>query len=68
MAFCINCDNRHGCKSKTPPCIELMRADGVKGACGKGYLIDKKKLDLCKDCDFFYSCWNETDYNSRKSS
>jgi hypothetical protein len=27
--FCINCDNRHGCKSQTPPCIIEMMENNV---------------------------------------
>lgn len=62
MGFCINCDNRHGCKSKTPPCIVLMRDAGVKDKCGKEYLKSVQKLDLCKDCDFFLTCWKDSEY------
>jgi len=62
MGFCINCDNRHGCRSKTPPCIVLMRKDEIKDTCGKEYLKSKKELKLCKECVFFYSCWNDSEY------
>lgn len=68
MGFCINCDNRHGCKSKTPPCIELMRKENVKDMCGKEYLKSVTKLELCRECDFFYSCWGETEFGKATSS
>ena len=56
MGFCMNCDNRHGCKSKTPPCIDMMRKDKVKGMRGKEYLKKENKLQLCKKCEFIDSC------------
>lgn len=62
MGFCINCDNRHGCKSKMPPCIVLMRQNDIKDTCGKAYLRSIKELKLCKECDFFLTCWNESEY------
>ncbi len=62
MGFCINCDNRHGCKLKTPPCIITMREKNIKDKCGKEYLIETKQLKLCRECDFFRICWNESDY------
>ena len=61
--YCINCDNRHGCKSKTPPCIMEMAEHGVSGRSGKQYLTECEGLHLCKDCPFFRSCWNPEDYN-----
>jgi hypothetical protein len=61
--YCINCDNRHGCKSKTPPCIMEMEKECVSGASGKQYLIDAGKAGECRGCPFFRSCWNEEEYN-----
>lgn len=60
--YCINCDNRHGCKSKTPPCIMEMMEHGAAGGSGKTYLTECGKLHLCKECPFFRSCWNPEDY------
>lgn len=56
MGFCMNCDNRHGCRSKTPPCIELMRKDGAKGIRGKDYIVKVNRTDICEKCEFSSTC------------
>jgi hypothetical protein len=61
--YCINCDNRHGCKSKDPPCIVELAENCIIDRPGKQYLIEQKKTDKCKDCSFFRTCWNVEDYN-----
>ncbi len=61
--YCINCDNRHGCKSRTPPCVDAMGRDGVKGCLGKEYLTHKKETHLCMDCSFFRSCWSMEEFD-----
>ncbi len=61
--FCINCDNRHGCKSKTPPCIAMMTKEHAVRTAGKQYLIERGMLDECLACAFFRSCWNGDDYD-----
>jgi len=60
--FCINCDNKHGCKSKTPPCIVAMEENNITGDSGKQYLIETGKTQKCESCDFFRSCWNTEEY------
>lgn len=60
--FCINCDNKHGCKSKTPPCIGKMEKDGITGITGKEYFLKIKKINRCLDCPFFRSCWDTEEY------
>ena len=60
--YCINCDNRHGCKSKSPPCVAEMTEKQIKGMEGRQYLIESKKTDRCKDCAFFRSCWNTEEF------
>jgi hypothetical protein len=60
--FCINCDNKHGCKSRTPPCILEMEKHNVTADSGKLYLIESAKTEKCMECDFFRSCWNTEEY------
>ena len=60
--FCINCDNKHGCKSKSPPCVVEMRENEVKEESGKEYLIRQNKTGKCTECSFFRDCWNTEDY------
>jgi hypothetical protein len=61
--YCINCDNRHGCKSGTPPCLAAMMKEHVADMTGKQYLIDRNRTDLCGECPFFRSCWNGEEYD-----
>lgn len=61
--FCIDCDNRHGCKSRTPPCLVLMAEDGTTDQSGRQYLIERKQTDNCRDCPFLRSCWTEEEYD-----
>lgn len=63
--FCINCDNRHGCKSGTPPCLGRMALHHVKNESGKEYLTRTGNLSLCIDCPFFRSCWNSEEYDRK---
>jgi hypothetical protein len=60
--FCINCDNRHGCKSGTPPCIGEMMKNKVEGQAGKDYLMKTNRICRCEDCAFFRSCWTSEEY------
>ncbi len=62
MAYCINCDNKHGCKSGNPPCIGEMRKNGVTRTSGKRYLIETGRIARCGDCPFFRSCWDSEEY------
>ncbi|MBP7526640.1 MAG: hypothetical protein KA801_01865 [Syntrophorhabdaceae bacterium] len=62
--YCIGCDNRHGCKSKTPPCIDEMTAHNVSADSGKQYLRERNLLDLCGGCPFLRSCWTMEEYKS----
>lgn len=60
--YCLNCDNRHGCKSRTPPCIDVMMKHKVKKMSGKQYLIETNETDRCKDCPFLRTCWKASEY------
>lgn len=66
--FCINCDNKHGCKSKTPPCIDEMASHNVSAESGKQYLLEQHKTDLCGSCPFLRSCWNMEEYKRLNKS
>ena len=60
--YCIGCENKHGCKSRTPPCIDEMTAHNINSDSGKKYLIEQKKIHLCRDCPFLRSCWTMEGY------
>jgi hypothetical protein len=61
--YCINCDNKHGCKSRTPPCIDDMEEHGVTGRSGKKYLVEEKRIYKCRKCPFLRSCWDTEEYD-----
>ncbi len=60
--YCIGCTNKHGCKSRTPPCIDEMRSRNVSSDSGKKYLIEQGRVDLCGNCPFLRSCWAMEEY------
>jgi hypothetical protein len=61
--FCINCDNKHGCKSGAPPCIVEMSRNNISRMSGKLYLINERRAEKCRECSFFRSCWNAEEYD-----
>ncbi len=61
--FCLNCDNRHGCKSGPPPCLAAMREKSIVNRSGKDYLTETKKILSCQACPFFRSCWSGEEYD-----
>jgi len=61
--YCINCDNRHGCKSRTPPCLTHMAEQGIRGQSGKEYAVRARMIGECETCPFFRSCWNSEEYD-----
>ena len=61
--YCINCDNRHGCKSGMPPCLAHMAERGVKGASGREFMIGAHRINECEACPFLRSCWNSEEYD-----
>ncbi|OPY02965.1 MAG: hypothetical protein A4E60_00636 [Syntrophorhabdus sp. PtaB.Bin047] len=63
--YCIGCTNKHGCKSRTPPCIDEMTSRNVSSDSGKQYLIDHNMIELCRDCPFLRSCWTMEEYKRR---
>jgi hypothetical protein len=63
--YCINCDNKHGCKTRTPPCLMEMAAHGVVNESGKEYLTRKGGVVSCEKCPFFRSCWSDEEYDGK---
>lgn len=60
--YCLNCDNKHGCKTETPPCLMAMMEENITDMNGKDYLIKTKRLSECKECPFFRTCWRAGEY------
>jgi sulfatase maturation enzyme AslB (radical SAM superfamily) len=40
-----------------------MTADNIADMSGKQYLVEKNRVDKCRECDFFRSCWKQEEYN-----
>ena len=60
--YCINCDNRHGCRSDVPPCLSHMGECGAKGVSGREFMRETRRIAECEGCPFFRSCWNSEEY------
>ena len=57
--FCINCDNRHGCRTEDPPCLAQDPAAGERLLPGKELMRRRGLLRLCRACGHFRQCWSE---------
>ncbi len=64
--LCINCDNRHGCAYSEPLCLVLRRTDDEMLLGGHDFMITRKLLAQCRDCDLFRRCWDMRDYEMAK--
>jgi len=53
--FCINSDDRLGCKSQIPPCITTMMENCEQNVLCRANIISSKrtKADICRDCRSF---------------
>jgi hypothetical protein len=61
-SFCLNCDNRHGCKGGLPPCQCLEREESEAGLRGKALMARRGLLRHCPACPLFRQCWTEEAY------
>ena len=64
MPFCINCDNRHGCKSGTPACLKLPREADEKTLRGRELMARRGLLTRCQNCNDFRICWRRGQYDA----
>ena len=62
MPFCINCDNRHGCKGGLPPCLRLERGPDEKRLRGKELMQRRGLMLRCSRCRDFKICWSQGEY------
>ena len=47
VPFCINCDNRHGCKNGLPECLRHNREPGEEKLRGREFMKRRGMLDKC---------------------
>ena len=62
MPFCINCDNRHGCKTGKPACLRMEREPGEQGLRGRELMARRGLLTRCQNCKDLLRCWPRQEY------
>lgn len=56
MPFCLNCDNRHGCKNALPLCLQLKRRPHEKTLRGRELMLRRGLTGHCPRCKDFQAC------------
>lgn len=60
--LCINCDNRHGCRSEQPACLTLRLTEAERRLSGQRLMVRRGLLGQCAACALFRRCWNGEAY------
>ena len=60
--LCINCDNRHGCRTAAPLCASLTVKNAERWLAGKELMRQRGLLGKCRGCGHFRQCWGEEAY------
>jgi hypothetical protein len=60
--LCLNCDNRHGCRSETPVCLASDWEPEEKLLSGKAFMERRGLLPKCRECSLFRQCWSHERY------
>ena len=66
--LCLNCDNRHGCRTPEPPCLRLPRADEERRLAGRALMQRRGLLARCPDCGHFRLCWRPADWRAAQAA
>jgi len=64
MPYCLNCDNRHGCKGGLPPCLRLEREPDEKRLRGRDLMQRRGLLERCSRCRDYKICWAEGEFEA----
>ena len=64
MPFCLNCDNRHGCKTGLPECLRQTREPGEERLSGREIMKRRAMLAKCAGCPEFRRCYGPGEYES----
>lgn len=62
QGLCLDCDNRHGCRSAPPPCLAIERRPEERNLTGRALIRRRGRLPECRDCAHFRRCWELEDY------
>jgi len=69
MGFCINCDNRHGCKNGQPLCqTERFARERTEGLFGKAMMHRLGELEMCAACNYFKQCWKREEFDRKRKT
>ena len=60
--FCLNCDNRHGCKTEEPLCLKIEPRAAERFFSGKRLMVSRGVLCRCRRCGHFRQCWSTEKY------
>ena len=60
--FCLNCDNRHGCKTKKPVCVGIEPSGEERFMSGQKLMARRGLLLRCRRCGHFRQCWSSDKY------
>lgn len=60
--LCLNCDNRHGCRSAQPTCLILRPTAAERPLSGQQLMFRRGLLGQCAACELFRRCWNSEAY------
>ena len=60
--FCLNCDNRHGCRTEDPLCHGLTLREDERWLTGQQLMARRGLLETCRLCCHFRQCWSEQRY------
>lgn len=61
---CLNCDNRHGCLTPQPDCLELERGPDEMRLSGRQLMARRQLLRRCTECGLFRRCWTTETYRA----
>ncbi len=64
MGFCLNCDNRHGCKNGLPPCLRRRREPGEERLRGREFMKRRGWVEDCAACKDFGACYGPGEYEA----
>ena len=59
------CDNRHGCLTPEPHCLELERGEDERSMGGRTLMARRGLLAQCRACGLFRRCWDPDAHRRR---
>jgi len=57
--LCLNCDNRHGCKTPEPACLMWPRTPAEARLTGKAFMAARNAVAVCTACPLWRACYRQ---------